>query len=164
MAGYRAFFLRTYCKSCTILLDLSLFLSMNLPELVKSFRNILFYFFLLSLIGLGSDLLARTEDGFAFFLSESKEISEEEEGGCKTYFFGEEKIKQAGSGGSGLEEKESDLVQQPCSPYTYFLSSLLFFSYYYPYFSIKEYYNHLLQTLYLQRLYILFHCTKAYLF
>lgn len=110
---------------------------------------------------LGTHLLLINQEGGLLFLSESKELAEEEEGAWRSHLFEDEKIKQTGAGGSGLEERKTKLLQESVSEARTFFQPL-YLVYFYRDFSFITYHNFLLQTLYLPKLYILFHCNKVF--
>ncbi|GEM_PF-2178704 len=121
--------------------------------LVKKIYNIYFLTFLILVLG-------TTNSPILPFITESKESIEEEEGCFGNHAAEDEKIKQTGAGGSGLEEHINPIFQKNIVQ-TARISLLL--SVYFKSFSLKTYHNYLLNTLYFPKLYILFHCTKAFL-
>ncbi|MFN7117404.1 MAG: hypothetical protein ACK4TA_11435 [Saprospiraceae bacterium] len=128
--------------------------------MVKNFRYIFLFTLLFSVSGLWGEVTSTQSDEWLHFISETKEYSEESEGCNKGYFSEEAKIRQTGAGGSGLEEPDSHAIQAMIAPPA---ALPLFDAFPTVYFSIQSYYYSLFQSLYLPKLFILYHCTKAFL-
>lgn len=129
---------------------------------MKQLRHLFFFAFLISLTGFGGEIMATTNDALLSCIKESRELRESEENGSHQHLFEDQKIRHVGAGGSGLEEPEDNLLQKN-APQSFFLPISFHLVSQRSYFSLTSYYIYLFHTLYFPKLYILFHCTKAFL-
>lgn len=129
---------------------------------MKQLQHLFFFAFLISLTGFGGEIMATTNDALLSCIKESRELRESEESSSHHHLFEDQKIRHVGAGGSGLEEPEDDAPQKNApqlSPISVFFNFVPNISY----FSLTTYYTSLFHTLYFPKLYILFHCPKAFL-
>lgn len=128
----------------------------------KIFNTFLFSTCLMILSVFGEAIGFPKDAVSVFAIADIRETNErEEEENVKYVQETSEKIKQTGAGGSDFEEKEFVFIE-PQVEKLYQLPSFVQV-YIQEHFSLKEYTNNLINSLFFPKLYILFHCPKTYL-